>query len=80
MLKIFAKYNTDEKIAVFCLPDQVRTFQIKFGKEFGGDWLLVDEVMTNGEILKFNDNQIYKGFDPSQAIDYRYSNAIKRLK
>lgn len=80
MLKVFAKHNTDEKIAVFCHPNQTRDLQIQFSKEFGGDWLLVDEVMTSGEILKFNDGQKYLGFDCSKPIDFRYSAAIVQFK
>ncbi len=80
MLKIFAKYGTDEKIAVYCRPTQIRVLQLEFRKQFGGEWLLVDECMIGGEILKFQDGRIYRGFEPEQSDDYRYSNAIKRFK
>ena len=80
MLKIFAKYGTDEKVAMFCHPRQeIRPIQISLETLFGGDWLLVDEVKTSCEILKFNDGQIYKGFDSSKSFDFRYSKAIKKF-
>lgn len=80
MLKIFAKYGTDEKIAVYCRPEQTRVLQIEFGKQFGGEWVLVDECMTTGEILKFHDGKVYRGFESGQANGYRYSDAIRRFK
>ena len=80
MLKIFAKYGTDEKVAVYCRKEQMVTIIRRLIQEYGGDWLLVDECMTGGEILKFNDGQIYCGFEPQQPEDFRYSKAIKKFK
>jgi hypothetical protein len=80
MLKIFAKYGTDEKIAVFCQRNQVSRLQERFEVEFGGKWLLVDECLTGGEILKFQDGQTYKGFEPNQTDSFRYSKAITRFR
>ena len=80
MLKIFAKYGTDEKVAVYCRKDQILAILDRLAQEYGGDWLLVDECMTGGEILKFNDGQIYRGFEPQQPDDFRYSKAIKKFK
>ncbi len=77
MLKIFAKYGTDEKIAVFCHKGQIAQLRERFENEYGGIWMLVDECMTGGEILKFNDSQIYKGFEADD--NKRYSSAIKRF-
>lgn len=50
----------------------------RLNEEFGGEWLWVDEVRTSGEILKFNDSQIYKGFEADD--NKRYSSAIKRFR
>jgi len=80
MLKIFAKHGTDEKIAVYCHKGQVVNLQKSFENQFGGNWLLVDECYTSGEILKFNDGQIYKGFEPNQPDEFRYSKAIVPFK
>jgi hypothetical protein len=77
MLIIFAKYKTDEKAAIWCLPYQKQDILIALEKQYGGRWLPVDEMMTGGEILKFNDGQIYKGFNPNIK---RYSKAIDTLK
>ena len=80
MLKIFAKYKTDEKVAVYCHQGQISTIQNELNSQFGGNWLLVDECMTGGEILKFNDGQIYNGFKPNKPENYRYSKAIVRFR
>ena len=78
MLEIYAKYNTDEKVAVCCLPSQRGQIIKRLNEEFGGEWLWVDEVRTSGEILKFNDNQVYKWFVADDSK--RYSSAIKRFR
>lgn len=80
MLKIFAKYNTNEKAAVFCHQSQIKAIQGSLSREYGGDWLLIDECMTGGEILKFKDDQIYRGFESGKPLDYRYTSSIKRFK
>jgi len=77
MLKIFANKGTDEKIAVYCHYGQIQDLMRAFNSEFGGNWVLVDEVATSTEILKFNDGLLYEGY--SQNID-RYSNFIKKFK
>lgn len=76
MLKIFANYGTSDKVAVYCHPGQIRDIMKKLNEKFGGNWILVDEVKISGEILKFNDNQVYRGFEPSESDDFRYSKAI----
>lgn len=80
MLKIFAKYQTDEKAAIFCSRDQVRQIIESLNKQYGGSWLLVDECFTGGEILKFNDGQVYQGFEANQPNEFRYSKAITKFK
>lgn len=78
MLEIFAKFNTDEKCAVWCLPFQRGQIIKRLNEEFGGDWLWVDEVLTGGEILKFNDGLVYKGFEADDKK--RYSPSIVRFR
>jgi|GEM_PF-3772835 len=81
MLKIFAKYKTDEKAAIYCDPlTPVKLIMERLKEEFGGDWVMVDEVMTSFEILKFNDGQDYLGFEPSKPNTFRYSSAITHFK
>lgn len=80
MLKIFAKHNTDEKAAVFCNQNQIRAVIENLDFEYGGNWLLVDECYTSGEILMFNDGQVYRGFESNQPDKFRYSSAIKRFR
>ena len=78
MLEIFAKFNTDEKCAVWCLPSQRGQILKRLNEEFGGDWVRVDEVLTGGEILKFNDGLVYKGFEANNKK--RYSSSIVRFR
>jgi hypothetical protein len=79
MLIILAKLRTDEKIAVY-VPDKthVRLLQQTFKNLYGGEWILVDEVFGS-EFIKFNDGKVYNGFEPGQADNYRYSDAIKSV-
>jgi hypothetical protein len=77
MLEIFAKFNTDEKVAVQCVPSQRDQMIKRLKEEFGGEWICVDEVFTGGEILKFNDGLIYKGSETNEKK--RYSSAIVKF-
>ena len=79
MNKIFAKLGTDEKIVALCVRDQVPQLINLFNEKFGGQWLLVDQLDATCEILKFNDGQIYKGFDAQASEGFRYSKAITVL-
>lgn len=78
MLEIYAKHGTSQKAAVWCLPNQRARILQRLREEYGGQWVWVDEVLTSGEILKFDDGDIYIGFIPDSSD--RYSSAIKRLK
>lgn len=80
MLKIFAKYGTNQKAAMLVDPRaKIQPILKTLSTIYGGEWLMVDECMTSGEILIFEDDMKYLGFDPSKAINYRYSSAIKRF-
>lgn len=74
MLKIFAKLGTDQKAAIYCHPGQTQAIKLKLNSYYGGEWMAVDECMISGEILMFNDGQMYEGFD--HRVE-RYSKAIK---
>jgi hypothetical protein len=80
MLKIFAKLNTDEKVAVLCARTQVLPTLKKLNSEYGGDWILVDELHPLKEILIFNDGQVYRGYESNQPDNFRYSKAIKTIR
>jgi len=69
MLKIFAKQGTTEKALVVCNINEVPLVINSLIDQYGGNWLLVDKVRP-GEILHFNDNKEYQGFN--KEID-RYS-------
>ena len=76
MVKIFAKHGTDEKAIVVCPQDQVRNIQLALTEKYGGNWLWVDKIQPNGEILKFNDGLKYLGY---HGKDERYCNGIEVL-
>lgn len=72
-LRIFAKLGTDEKVAVMCGHGQNSTIATMLSKQFGGNWLFVETVHSCIEGIKFNDGQIYNGFNPDIE---KYSSAI----
>ncbi|MFV0377782.1 MAG: hypothetical protein ACK5JD_10840 [Mangrovibacterium sp.] len=76
MINIFAKYGTDEKAMVVCSQEQVRNIRVLLSKKYGGNWLLVDELQANSEILKFNDGLKYLGFTGKEE---RFCNGIEVL-
>ncbi len=75
MIKIFAKKGTDEKVAIECLPRYNAVVIGKLNERFGGEWIAVETIDTF-ECIKFNDGDIYKGFDNRAG---RYSKAIGKL-
>jgi hypothetical protein len=80
MIKIFAKYNTAEKVAILLPPSKgilIQTIKMRLEKKFGGAWYAVDEISDETEIILFYDALIYRGFEVEQE---RYCNSIKPLK
>lgn len=75
MLKIFAKKGTNEKALVACGREQVGIVMSNLNTKLGGDWIFVDKV-NPGEILLFEDNMTYRGFD---GVSERYSSGIRKL-
>lgn len=75
MLKIFAKYRTDEKVLIQCQQHQIPHIIRTLNKNYGSDWLPVDDL-SDTEILHFNDGLIYQGY--SSKIK-RYCDAIDTL-
>lgn len=76
MVKIFAKQGSDEKALVVCQIDQVVSVMKALTEKYDGNWLFVDKV-NPGELLHFNDGQIYRGFNPSIE---RYSPLIETVR
>lgn len=62
MLKIFAKYGTNERKIVFINPNE-NNIQKLLNEKYGGDWLLVNDFSL-GDELHFETSEIYKGFNP----------------
>ena len=65
MVKIFAKYNTDEKVIINA-PTDIKNSKITtyLEKKYGGNWFLVDELHP-GESVLIKDGVKYKGFEPN---------------
>ena len=63
MVKIFAKYNTDEKVIINA-PTAIKNSKITtyLEKKYGGNWFLVDELHP-GESVLIKDGVKYKGFE-----------------
>lgn len=75
MVKVFAKYGTNEKAVVVVPREYVHDAKLKLNEKFGGSWVLVDKIRP-GETLLFTDNMQYRGF--STEIE-RYSDSIKKM-
>lgn len=76
MLRVFAKHGTSEKCLVVCPRENVRNVQHLLSQNYGGEWLLVDEIDPRKEVLKFDDGLKYLGF---YGKPERYSSAIEEL-
>ena len=80
MIKIFAKYNSDEKVAMICNTYDIERVQIILNDTYGGNWAYVDDV-EKGEFLKFNDGLTYEGFDGSEERYCKFiSHIIRKVK
>lgn len=76
MIKIFAKRNTTKKALVICRQEQVGHILSRLNEKHGDEWVPVDDISPNGEILLFDDNLVYKGF---HGKDERYCMGIEKL-
>lgn len=76
-LAIYAKKDTNEKILIPMPEWESANVQNALCKQFGGNWLLVDELKGDGEMIKFEDNMKYQGYH--KDIN-RYSSAIKKIE
>ncbi len=73
MVLVFAKYNTNEKILMEGDRSMVPFVKNLLNQKYGGDWLFVETVKP-GEILRFEDENIYNGFKVNIE---RYANIEK---
>jgi len=80
MLRIFAKLNTSEKVAIICRQSDIPAVQGALIKKHGGNWLFVDTVIADkNEVIYFDDGLIYQGFEGSNGPE-RYCKGIKILQ
>ncbi len=75
MIGIFAKYKTTEKVLYRCVKGNTMNVIKILNKKFGNEWVFVD-VINENEILKFDDELEYKGFEENTK---RYANNIYSL-
>lgn len=70
MIVIFAKQNTNQKVAVECVSNNVKPkIQKMLIEKYGGNWLSVEDLKW-GTILEFEDENIYMGFEPDRKNSY----------
>lgn len=56
---IYAKIGTTERIVINFPPDDI---QWELNKQYGGEWVKVGKF-NYGDAIKFNSEDVYKGFD-----------------
>lgn len=76
MVKIFAKHGTDQKAAIVCSREMVGPMLKALSDKYSGNWVWVDKLLPVGEILRFTDGLVYKGF---HGKDKRYCSGIEIL-
>ena len=63
MIKLFANHGTTEKALVMCSDrESVVDAIILLNKQRDSNWIPIDELNPEYEILKFDDGIVYKGF------------------
>ena len=66
-LTILARLGTSERMVVFIDPTQNDILKI-INEKYGKDWVKVNELCV-GDVLRFDAEQIYRGFDPQKNDD-----------
>lgn len=66
-LTILARLSTSERMVVFIDPTQNDIIKI-INEKYGKDWVKVNELCV-GDVLMFNSEQIYMGFNPQKEDD-----------
>lgn len=70
MIVIFARQNTNQKVAVECVNTSVKAkIQQMLVDKYGGNWLAVEDLKW-GTILEFEDENVYLGFEPDRKKPY----------
>lgn len=75
MNKIFAQFMSDKKVIAFCPPNHERSIANSLQKQFGGEWILVENLKVNEAII-FSDQLIYRGFEVDKE---NYCNSIVKI-
>lgn len=73
---VFAKRYTTEKVIILCQNNKIGEKMEALNRQFGGNWIYVDSINKETEILKIDDNLKYEGFKLSQE---RYINGVETL-
>ena len=71
-LTILANLNTTERMIVFVNPLENNILQM-VNEKYGGNWVKVNELCS-GDVLKFNSEDIYQGFDNREDDNYCQGN------
>ena len=80
MIRIFAKYNTDNKVLAVVHRKEVPAVLKMLKEKFKGEWIFVDVINPQTEILQFNYGQTYKGFEAHKPEDFRYVKGLNTIK
>ena len=75
-LTILANFKTNERLMVFLNPKE-NNIQKIVNDKFGGDWVKVGEFCL-GDMLKFNSQDVYLGFDNRDDDNYCKGVLIKK--
>lgn len=71
-LTILANLNTTERMIVFVNPLENNILQM-VNEKYGGSWVKVNELCS-GDVLKFNSEDVYQGFDNREDDNYCQGN------
>lgn len=70
MIVIFAQQNTNKKVAIECISTASKAnMQSLLIQKFGGNWLSVEDIKY-GNILVFEDDQVYQGYNAKKTTPY----------
>lgn len=67
-LTILANENTNERMVLFINPDQPNLLRY-INEKYGGNWCKVNEF-CGGDIISFNSEDIYQGYDGREDDNY----------
>jgi phosphoribosylformylglycinamidine (FGAM) synthase-like enzyme len=76
-IAILANFATNERMVVFVNPKDPSLVKMVNDK-YGGNWVVVNE-MQYGDVVKFNSDDIYMGFDNRENDNYCKGSYIKKV-